>query len=1209
MDNPNPIHYSDLITPDNSITQLIQQLDELISKYEQARSKIQGAAQQAAQSMSGLSGATKEQQEQIRLLTEQSDKLAAAYNKTNNAERETFKRRQQVVQAVKEEESIDKLIVQLNNAKEGSYNRLSAQYRLNKIRLNEMSAAERSGTQAGRQLETETRKIYEEMSRLQKATGKYTLEVGHYENALRGLPGPIGQVVSGFSNMRSNISAIANSSLPLASKGLSIFTSALTGTLGMVMLFVRYLTGSAKTIREFEQANADLSTILGVNVKEMTTLTNSALMLGRTTEYTASQVVKLQTELAKLGFRQGETINMSKSVLQFATAVGAELGPAAEVAGSTLRAFQLSSTGTEDALGTLAVATNNSALNFEKIRTSIGTVFPVANAFGISLKDTVALLGALANAGFDASSAATATRNILLNLANANGKLARSIGGPVTSFEGFIDGLVELRDKGIDLNTTLELTDKRSVAAFNAFLSGAEGAKELRASLEDVSGELDRIQKERLDTVEGSTKLLKSAWEGLTLSFRESSGAVKDLIDDLTRLVTAINTLLFPQQTEISELAEGWTKDLQEHMRIEGEEAAKEYARGYLDEYGKQMQQAQTEIDTGIYSNIWGRSGAKRRRRRAETQYTGLQQAMDVVFGNAPDTTTTGGATTTAGEVTGETGGGIDTQTERQRQAAARKAAAEAKRRAEEAKRQALAERKAVVESINNEIAVTEKGTAKMLELRQDKINAQRQVELEENRQKTETARQDEAAINAKYDRMLIEDKKAFNKEVSQMNVQRLQAEQQGLQMQIAITEQNSDEMLQLRLKLIDKQMQIEIAQNRQKEERLQQDEKAIKAKYDNQKMRETADFYNKQAKRELAAQQNLAEQEFNLLDKNERQKTIFKLEQERARLEKLLELDKTATEKMTDTEVAAIKKTIEAINKEIGTKQYSNLFEVFGLGVSDDQQSALTTAIDSVKDGISSLMDSYKELAETAVESANKQVESAQKVLDAQIEAKKQGYANDVETAQKELNLARKNQQTALKDAQKVQKAQLALDSLQQASSLITATANLWKAFSGGGAVGIALAIASTALMWGSFAAAKVKAAQVTSESYGEGTVELLEGGSHASGNDIDLGRKKNGTRRRAEGGEFFAVINKRSSKKYRRVIPDVINSLNDDTFALKYQRAGEVMAAGASQMTDVSRIEREVTAIRQQGESAHYTDAQGREVMIYKNLTRRTR
>ena len=100
---------------------------------------------------------------------------------------------------------------------------------------------------------------------------------------------------------------------------------------------------------------------------------------------------------------------------------------------------------------------------------------------------------------------------------------------------------------------------------------------------------------------------------------------------------------------------------------------------------------------------------------------------------------------------------------------------------------------------------------------------------------------------------------------------------------------------------------------------------------------------------------------------------------------------------------------------------------------------------------------------------------------------------------------------------------------------------------------------------MWGSFAAAKIKAYQVTkpaTEQYGDGTVELLQGGSHASGHDIDLGTKPNGTRRRAEGGEFFAVINKRNSRRFRDVIPDVINSFNDGTFADRYQRANAAMA-----------------------------------------------
>ena len=138
---------------------------------------------------------------------------------------------------------------------------------------------------------------------------------------------------------------------------------------------------------------------------------------------------------------------------------------------------------------------------------------------------------------------------------------------------------------------------------------------------------------------------------------------------------------------------------------------------------------------------------------------------------------------------------------------------------------------------------------------------------------------------------------------------------------------------------------------------------------------------------------------------------------------------------------------------------------------------------------------------------------------------------------------------------------------------------------------LGMAAAVAAIATMWGSFAAAKLKAAQVTrSEQYGEGTVELLEGGSHASGHDIDLGTKKDGTRRRAEGGEFFAVINKKNSRKFRDVIPDVINSFNDGTFAERYRKANASLAGAAVGMvvegTDVSGLERDVAAIRRQGD-----------------------
>lgn len=1189
MDNPNPIYYKDLVTPDNSITTLIEQLDEVIAKYDALKQKVQASATAMASDLNKLSGATNEQRESIASLSAESEKLVKQYTDLDNAEREAYRAQQQVKQASKEQQQIDKLLLQINNSKEGSYNRLSAQYRLNKIRLNEMSAEERRTAGVGKELEEETRRIYEEMSRLQKATGKYTLEVGHYENALRGLPGPINQVVQGFSNMGVQISSIAHSSLPLGQKALQGFTTILSGTIGMVMLFVRHLTGSAKLMREFEQANANLATILGVTRDEMQAMTDSALRLGRTTEYTASQVTQLQTELAKLGFGQGSIIAMQEYILQFATAVGANLSDAASVAGSTLRAFNLTSADTEEVLATLATATNKSALSFDRISQSIGTVFPVANAFGLSVKDTTALLGALANAGFDASSAATATRNIILNLADANGKLAKAMGGPAKSFDEIINGLIKLRDSGTDLNEALELTDKRSVAAFSALLSGAESARELRVSLEDVSGELKRIQEERLNTVEGSTKLLKSAWEGLTLAFQKSNGAIKQTIDNLTNLVSGLQRVMFATESAQADSQELFITKFQSYYKEAGADLTKEYMEQWLTPLRKELDKlAQDQSRKG-----------KKAYEEALNRYKGYMSGYNIILQ----------------QITND-----EQEAARQAGIAAEEAAnkkielsKEEKKAIEAAKKQRIADRRAVIDAINNEIAAETAGTEKMLELRLDKVEAERQLELEQNRQKVESERQDEQKINAKYDKMRIDTETQFNKEVSQLTVQRLQAEQQAIQLEIAITQDGTEEMLNLRLENIEKQRAIELEQNRQKAENLRQDEQKINAKYDALRLKESANFNNKLAQRDLTALQDLQSAEFDLIDRNERQKTIFRLEQEKARLKTILELNETAAEKMTDTEIAAIKATIKGIEKETKRLPYNNLYELLGIGLDNEQQSALNTAISSIKDSIASLIDSWNAAADAAVNAADKQVDAAQKVLDAEIEARNNGYANEVQTAQKELDLAKKNQEKALQDKQKAQQAQARIDTLTQTSSLITASANIWSSLSGIPYVGYILAAAAVASMWGSFAMAKVKAAQVAgqTEQYGDGTVELLDGGSHASGNDIDMGyNPKTKKHRRAEGGEFFAVINKRNSRKYRHVIPDVINSFNNGTFAERYQRANAAMAGYAMTMgggTDVSVLEKDVAAIRKQGDKMQYVDGQGNTVIRYKNLTRK--
>lgn len=369
---------------------------------------------------------------------------------------------------------------------------------------------------------------------------------------------------------------------------------------------IRGVAKAFQKIMDFEQANANLSTIIGKNVKDIEALTYSAMELGRTTEYTASQVTLLQTELAKLGFKENSIMDMQEAVLHFATAIGTTLPEAAAMAGATLRMFGLNAKDTEDTLAVLTAGANNSALSFTYYQTAMATVGPVAKTFGFSLRDTVALLGTLANAGFDASSAATATRNILLNLADSSGKLAVALGKPVSTFPELMDGLKTLKAQGVDLNTTLELTDKRSVSAFNTFLDGADAALELRDSLDDVNGVLKKTAEERINTVEGSVKLLQSAWEGLILSFKESVGPIKEVIDWLTKLIEKTSDLVSSgsKQSFYKDFAEDLANRLEQFGG--NEETLKSYIASARQLYEKKLADAQTIYDNqGGFSRWW----------------------------------------------------------------------------------------------------------------------------------------------------------------------------------------------------------------------------------------------------------------------------------------------------------------------------------------------------------------------------------------------------------------------------------------------------------------------------------------------------------------------------------------------------------------------------------------------------------------------------
>lgn len=391
------------------------------------------------------------------------------------------------------------------------------------------------------------------LSQLEKQTKMNTMSLSELQKHLKLTNTALSKAVPGTQNWK-NLQAEVNRTrqrlvelkggADKAGAALKSMTGKYLGIGVAVAALGRGLKNAVSNIADFEQANVNLSTILGVNVKQMGLLMDDALELGRRTQYTASQVTGLQTELAKLGFTQTQIHQMTAPTLNFATAVGTDLSSAAAMAGATLRIFGLEAKDTEDTLGVLAVSTNRSALNFSYLQTAMAIVGPVAKSFGFSLRDTTTLLGTLANAGFDASSAATATRNIFLNLADGSGKLATALGKPVKTFPELMEGLKTLQERGINLNEALAITDKRSVAAFSRFLEGTKDAEALRDALEDVSGELDSIAKERMNTVQGATLAIKSAWEGFTLAFSNSKGPIKSFLQWMANAINSITDML-----------------------------------------------------------------------------------------------------------------------------------------------------------------------------------------------------------------------------------------------------------------------------------------------------------------------------------------------------------------------------------------------------------------------------------------------------------------------------------------------------------------------------------------------------------------------------------------------------------------------------------------------------------------------------------------
>lgn len=1034
----------------------IKALDDQMKPHIQTLSEVEKAEQRLAylQSDEGkrlielkakiaeLTSARKQQKATVDPLTQAQEKLAYAQSEEN-------KQLKLYSTQIREANQIAQLQATIANSAEGSYNRLSAQYALNKIRLNQMSAAEREAADSGKKLEAETNAIYQQMIKLQEATGNYRLSVGHYQKTWDGLGISISQVVR---------------ELPAAAVSLNTFFLGISNNIPMVVDEINRLrkqnellaaegkkqisvTGSiVKALFGWNTALVVLLTVFSMYGKEIITWIDKTLAGRDAAKSFEDALEDLNSELGK-----GSTGSYGQQI-----AVLRRLSENWKDLGDNIKAQ------------TQWIKDNEK--EFSKLGITIDSINDANNAFVDNTESVVAAYKARAKAEAALNVVSQQYQKLLVAENKAELEKVREYGFFDKTMDYFkaLWGGISGPDSDLSLETRLKKQRQRNVESLQ------KDAKSLEQEVESYFN-VWKFYEDQADA------LFKEI--GLKESHKKDKKRTPRDADD------RLNTLALAAE--------------------------------------KAYQKSRTEIERD-----------ENKKRRAEA-----------------------------------------------------------------------------FASFNQEIA----------DLNDKYARIQKILKGQDEKYKELTESQKETAIKALEDiENAIENKQkglTLSLDLLNIDVEIQKAEQllELLELEGEVSKKGSYEELSNSLKRLDVERQIALLKNAQLPEAKRQSTSAINTSFDKQKAIAVGSF----SMSSFDEQQALDEAIFNEVKRSETEITRFKLEQEKARWQEQIRLAETGGLDWSQAQIDAAKATVKGIDRELS--ELNDFIKNIGkkglggtllekLGFDDDQVDALKDAVNIVIEQLQSIVDAEVEMSKQIVEAAEARVEAAQKAYDAEIEARNNGYANNVATARKELEQEKKNQQEKQKMLEAAQRRQESLNSITQASSLITASANLWSSFSSIPIVGPALALAAIATMWTSFATAKVKAKQVTasqSDEYGEGGLEFLEGGSHASGNDIDLGVKnKKKHRMKAEGGEALAIINKNKTRKYRKILPDVINSLNkgifEDKYANAFNRDADADIFINQSNADLHKIESSLDKIIKQNGEKIFVDGQGRTIIRNGNLTK---
>lgn len=308
-----------------------------------------------------------------------------------------------------------------------------------------------------------------------------------------------------------------------------------------------------------EMSRVQALTRIDQNSPQFKALREQALKLGSETQFTAGDAASGQAFLAMAGFTPQAIQAALPGVLSMATAGGMDLGETADIGSNILTQFGLSADQMDRVGDTLTAAFTRTNTDLRALGETMKYAGPVAGKLGISLEQTAAMAGVLANMGIRGSDAGTAMRASLARLASPPKAAAEALkelgvsvsdaGGKMRPMEDLLADLYKATRKYGEVDRVSFFKDIAGEEAFTSFMALVDAAGDgslpkLRKELEGARGEAERTAKVMADNLDGDLKNLDSAWEGLRIRISDLvDGPLRSVTQWLTRVVSKVTVL------------------------------------------------------------------------------------------------------------------------------------------------------------------------------------------------------------------------------------------------------------------------------------------------------------------------------------------------------------------------------------------------------------------------------------------------------------------------------------------------------------------------------------------------------------------------------------------------------------------------------------------------------------------------------------------